>query len=88
MTPLDFFEVREQLKTEIEKYKKALHDLEMKFINEHRQLTDPCLVAHDGWPYRFTGDVYVDGTCTLQYELKDRCGCLIYVQFEDLEVIQ
>lgn len=88
MTPIEFFDVREQLKTEIEKYKKALHDLEMKFINEHRQLTDPCLVAHDSWPYRFTGDVYVDGNCTLQYELKDSSGCLIYVQFDDLEVIK
>lgn len=88
MTPIDFFDVREQLKTEIERYKKALHDLEMKFINEHRQLADPCFVAHDGGLYWFTGEVYVDGTCDLLYELKDSYGCLSYVQFEYLEVIQ
>lgn len=88
MIVTDFMVERERLKEKITEYNNALKKIEREFVAEHRQLTDPCWVAHDGWPYRFTGDVYVDGTGSLQYELRSSGGCLSYAQFEDLEVIQ
>lgn len=87
MLAIDFYNERERIKAKIAEHEKALKSLEKEFIAEHRQIPGPCAVTHDGETYYFTGEIYTDICCDLLYELQDTYLCLIYVQFEDLEVI-